>query len=270
MVKAQLRSAGVDVSPEDDTDPWGHTVRHIGALGASSANPATATTMTQEARTPSHTAGSGAARRAVFRSVIRLAYEVLDQWYARIRSFRNAVIMASILLAVLAGAVIFIGARSPAAIPLCFYPASGEATCPSGGNQPSSGDVAVVAFLGLVGGGLAGALTVRDLLKTRTPNAMPIAPHTVPIALSVLKLPAGALTAISGLLLVSGAFVPGLTALDTQGQILAYAFVLGFAQQIATSQIDRQAREILSAQPRDDRRSRRRQMTTPPRPFLDA
>jgi hypothetical protein len=40
-----------------------------------------------------------------------------------------------------------------------------------------------------------------------------------------LKLPAGALTAIAGLILILGDFIPGLSELDNQGQILAYAIV---------------------------------------------
>jgi hypothetical protein len=102
--------------------------------------------------------------------------------------------------------------------------------------------VAVVALLGLVGGALSGTVAVRNLRGTSTPYA-------VPVALALLKLPAGALTGIVGLLLVHGEFVPGLTALDSQGQILAYAVVLGVAQQLATRLVDRQAHEVLGRVP---------------------
>lgn len=50
------------------------------------------------------------------------------------------------------------------------------------------------------------------------------------------KVPAGALTAVAGILLLGGEFVPGLSELDSQRQILAYALVLGYAQQPATRQ----------------------------------
>jgi hypothetical protein len=65
----------------------------------------------------------------------------------------------------------------------------------------------------------------------------------------MLKLPAGALTSVAGLLLVHGQFVPGLSDLDSQGQILAYAVVLGFAQQFATQYVDRKAQSILNSVP---------------------
>jgi len=52
------------------------------------------------------------------------------------------------------------------------------------------------------------------------------APYSVPVGLAFFKLPAGALTAIAGLVLIKGDFVPGFSQLDSQGQILAYAGLL--------------------------------------------
>lgn len=69
------------------------------------------------------------------------------------------------------------------------------------------------------------------------------------MALSLLKLPSGALTAIVGILLVRGEFVPGLSQLDNQPQILAYAFFFGAAQQLATRFVDERAREVLGRVP---------------------
>ena len=61
----------------------------------------------------------------------------------------------------------------------------------------------------------------------------------------MLKLPSGALTAILGLLLMSGEFVPGLSALDTPGQILAWAVIFGYAQQLFTQFVDQRAQGLL-------------------------
>ena len=71
----------------------------------------------------------------------------------------------------------------------------------------------------------------------------------MPVALSLLKLPSGALTAIVGILLVRGEFIPGLSQLDNQPQILAYAFVFGVAQQIATRYVDERAQQLLTTVP---------------------
>ncbi len=52
----------------------------------------------------------------------------------------------------------------------------------------------------------------------------------MPFALIARELPTGALTAVLGLLLLRGGFVPGLSALDSTGQILAWALIFGAAQ----------------------------------------
>ena len=61
-----------------------------------------------------------------------------------------------------------------------------------------------------------------------------------------MELPLGALTAVLGLLL-RGEFFPGLTALDTSAQIIAWALVFGYAQQLFTRLVDQQAHTVLDA-----------------------
>jgi hypothetical protein len=117
---------------------------------------------------------------------------------------------------------------------------------PSPGTQrrrlPAPGDVTLVALLGLLGGGLSAAVSLRGLQGTSTP-------YDAPVALALLKLPSGALSALVGLLFVRGEFIPGLSQLDNQPQILAYAFLFGIAQQLITGAVDRQAQEILTKVP---------------------
>ena len=79
-------------------------------------------------------------------------------------------------------------------------------------------------LMGLLGGSLAAAVSIRNVQGAATP-------YDIPVALATLKVPSGALTAIAGLVAIRGNFVPGLSALDSQEQILAYALVLGYAQQ---------------------------------------
>ena len=66
---------------------------------------------------------------------------------------------------------------------------------------PSELDIWIVAGLGLLGGGLASAVSVPKMSRTA-------APYDVPLALALLKLPTGALTAVAGILLLGGGFVP--------------------------------------------------------------
>ena len=44
-----------------------------------------------------------------------------------------------------------------------------------------------------------------------------------------------------------GQFVPGLSALDTSAQILAWALVFGYAQQLFTRLVDRQGQAVLDS-----------------------
>lgn len=92
--------------------------------------------------------------------------------------------------------------------------------------------------MGLLAAGLAGAFALRQIHGTSTP-------YGLPVAAAVLKLPTGALTAVLGLLLMRGGFVPGLSALDTSAQIIAWAIVFGYSQQLLTRFVDEQANTVL-------------------------
>ncbi len=104
----------------------------------------------------------------------------------------------------------------------------------------TSWDVPLIEVIGLVAAGVTGAVALRHLRGSSTPFG-------VPVALIVLKLPTGALTAVLGLMLMRGGFVPGLTALDTTPQILAWAVVFGAGQQLFTGLVDRQAQTVFDS-----------------------
>ncbi|MGH3874547.1 MAG: hypothetical protein ACRDSR_24090 [Pseudonocardiaceae bacterium] len=205
---------------------------------------------------------AGRAKRAGLSRAMRFAYQVSDQHYVQLRSFRNVVFASAMLMVVLMAALVLVVAFHPTMMPLCFTPITPLGTesippdgylqvtvlsiCPSGRNQdPTSGDVIVIAGLGLLGGALAAAVALRRVRGTSTP-------YNVPLALALLKVPTGSFTAVAGIVLLTGGVVPGLTALDSQSQILAYALVLGYAQQIATRFLDDRAQTILSAVPSKD------------------
>jgi hypothetical protein len=209
---------------------------------------------------------SGNQLRAAFQSAVRIGLELKDQQHDRLRGFRNVVLATTAGLTVLVVAVCLVGAWKPDALPLCFGPppatTAGQppppiqgppgVACPSEerpptpGTQPrrlpAPGDVTLVTLLGMLGGGLSTALAIRGLQGTSTP-------YDVPVALSLLKLPSGALTALVGLLFIRGQFIPGLSQLDNQPQILAYAFLFGISQQLFTRLVDQQAQDILGKVP---------------------
>jgi hypothetical protein len=192
-----------------------------------------------------------ALQRAILRHTVEDSYDAMDRQHERLRSFRNIVLLTAMFIAVLVGITAAAVWANPSIMPLCF-PADGQPgdpvlNCPTGSNvtSASSGDIFVVGLLGLLGGALAAAMSIRNLRGTSSP-------YDVPIALAWLKVPLGAFTAILGLVAIQGEFVPGLSSLDSQQQILAYALLLGFAQQVFTHSLDVRAQSLLEALPGKD------------------
>jgi len=101
-------------------------------------------------------------------------------------------------------------------------------------------DLMVVELVGLAAAAVAAAAAIRNIKGSSER-------YGLPLALAALKLPTGAMTAVLGLLLMRGQFVPGLTALDTTAQILAWALVFGFAQELFTHFVDQQGQTVLNS-----------------------
>src|SRR5215207_6119508 len=191
--------------------------------------------------------------RPRMRRVISDSYEQLDLEHAQLRSFRNIVLMAAFFVILLIAITLGVVSTHPEFVPLCFpnevsNAATGVTTvqglnCPTGTEvKPRGADILVVAMLGALGGALTAALSIRNLKGTSTP-------YDVPVALAILKVPLGAFTAILALVAIQGKFVPGLSILDSQVQILAYALIFGFAQQALSRVLDQQAQTLLEALP---------------------
>jgi hypothetical protein len=157
--------------------------------------------------------------------------------FTRVRSFRNLLLLTAVLMTVIAAAVAIWGWMRPEEITLCFFP-QGKTVCPTG-NHPQGGDLLLVEFVGLVAAAVSGSASLHQATGSHTRLGLSI-------ALAVLKLPTGAVTAFLGLMLMRGGFVPGLSDLDTSPQILAWAILFGAAQQLVTGLIDRQAKDVLN------------------------
>jgi hypothetical protein len=182
----------------------------------------------------------------------------------RLGSFFRVIVGATAALTIVAMIVAATGAIWPRAVPICFHPEDkGKVVCATGETRadingapltgPGKGgdfddgvkatvqpaDVLVVEIVGLLAAAVAGAAALHNMRGTSTP-------YKVPLSLALLKLPAGAITAVVGLLLMRGGFVPGLSALDSSAQIIAWAIVFGYAQQLVTGLIDRQAHGVLN------------------------
>ena len=189
----------------------------------------------------------------------------------RVRSFRNVLLVTAFILTLGVAGLTVLGASSPDRVPLCFAPDNAMVVCPTDAqtvetpNAPAGGDdagvenpspdqqvhiderirdtarswdIPVVEIVGLLAAALAAAFALRSIEGTSTP-------YSLPVAAAVLKLPTGALTAVFGLLLMRGGFIPGLSALDSSAQIIAWAIVFGYSQQLLTRFVDQQANTVL-------------------------
>ncbi|HET8659966.1 MAG TPA: hypothetical protein VFM55_13330 [Micromonosporaceae bacterium] len=215
------------------------------------------------------------AGRVALKQAMETAYDASDEEYTRLRNFRNILWGTAALVLVFLALMVVSVALRPDALPLCFSPDRTSSTgvaqddrrvCPSGESvepeeaavgtggaqdgaetprEPAPIDLPIVAGIGAIGASLAALLAVRNLRGSSTP-------YSIPVALAMLKVPAGALTAVVGMLLLGGEFAPGLSNLDSQRQILAYALVFGYAQQALTGFVDNRAQSILNKLPSTD------------------
>jgi hypothetical protein len=201
-------------------------------------------------------------------SAMRAASSASLREQVRVRSFRNVLVATTVVMSLLAIALAITGLQYPKLLPLCFAPeeaGSAVVVCPTQRSAPfptaqsettpsktsrdidnaiaeavRPWDLLLVELIGLTAATVAAAAAIR---KIRGSSER----YGVPLALAALKLPTGAVTAFLGLLLMRGQFVPGLSALDTSAQILAWALVFGYAQQLFTRLVDQQGQTVLNS-----------------------
>jgi hypothetical protein len=202
-------------------------------------------------------------------NIVRGASSAALREHVRLGSFQYVVIIAAVLMAVLAIGVAFTGFLHPTLIPMCFAPQeAGTVTvvCPTAQSEPfvptsdqqtipppgvpvrdldtvvretaKPQDLLVIELVGLTAAAIAAAAAIRRIKGSSERFGLPV-------SLAALKLPTGAITAFLGLLLMRGQFVPGLSALDTSAQILAWALVFGYAQQLFTRLVDQRGQAVL-------------------------
>jgi hypothetical protein len=183
-----------------------------------------------------------ASRVARLAKAMEVGFGASDAEHGRLRNFRNTVFAGAVVLALVTAVFAVFLWYNPTDVPFCFEPKAPNQVCASGGTAASPHDIVTVILMGTLGGLVAAISAITTMRGTPTP-------YEVPKALALLKLPLGAVTAIGGLLAIRGDFVPGFSQLDSQPQILAYAFAFGFAQQLLTRLVDRRAQTLLERSP---------------------
>lgn len=236
-------------------------VTTVAVAGESTADPADSPPPRQATKGAPAGDGNGRVPTVVQRRTIaeamRASYRVQESEVIRERSFTYLVYKWTVGLSVIAVLIGLLGFAFPKALPLCFYPQTPvpptmhAVACPTAGDPSAAAlpanrwDYLVIELAGLISAAVTGAAALHQIQGTATAS-------NVPIALAVLKLPTGALTAVLGILLMRGQFLPGLTALDTSAQIIAWAIVLGAAQQLFTRFVDERGTAVMRAVPAPD------------------
>src|SRR5680860_331016 len=109
----------------------------------------------------------GPSKRAEVSKLVEIGYAAGDMQHSRLRSFRNTTLVSAGILALFLLAFVVGVSRFPTAVPFCFQPTrDGPLYCPTGSSVPSSGDVWVISLLGLLGGALAAAVSIRNIRGT--------------------------------------------------------------------------------------------------------
>ena len=201
-------------------------------------------------------------------AAMRAASSAALREQVRVRSFRDVLVATTVVMTLLAIGLAITGWHYPNLLPLCFAPEEAGTTvvvCPTQQSAPFPSvragatpagqswdidnaiertarpwDLLLVELIGLTAAAVAAAAAIRRIRGSSER-------YGVPLALAALKLPTGAVTAFLGLLLMRGQFVPGLSALDTSAQILAWALVFGYAQQLFTRLVDQQGETVLNS-----------------------
>jgi hypothetical protein len=166
------------------------------------------------------------ADRVLLREIRRQQNESWEIARSRVRIFRN-ILSAAIpfLTLIVIGAGVLSWLR-PDFVAFRKPPITGEAS-----------DLALIACLGAFGGLLS---AVASLQRLRNFQRF----YGLPLAQTILKLPAGAVTAVAGMLLLQHGVLGSVGPVDW-ATAMAYAVLLGVAQIAVTKRIDSRANDLL-------------------------
>ena len=150
-----------------------------------------------------------------------------------VRSYRNAVIVATGALLVVAVGFPFAAAQITTGLVVIQSERSSISDVRS-----LALSMASIEIWGVLGGIIAATTSLYRLRSSRSPEGLQLAQL-------MLKLPAGALTALFGVVLLQSGILPPMSAVASS-RLAAYAVIFGFAQEAFTHFVDRRASNLLS------------------------
>jgi hypothetical protein len=176
-----------------------------------------------------------AGARALFRELYRQAIGTTESLQAEARALRNTLLVSSCTLFVVLLLVGIVSLFDPNVFSLCTEAAKGENVCPTGSDAHRF-DVFAVGLAGMLGGMLSVVIPLATGERIKTP-------YRVFNQQLLLKVLAGAATALTGMLLLDSGFISALE-VKSEEMIVGYAVFFGFSQQVVTGFVDRRANEL--------------------------
>ena len=172
--------------------------------------------------------------RAMLRQLYREAISTTEGLQAEARVLRNTLLVASIALGLVVLAFGVVNLLDVHVFPLCT-PDGKKEICPTG-SAPHRFDAFAVELAGMLGGILSVVIPLATGERIKTPFR--VFNHQL-----LLKVIAGAGTALAGIILIQSAFTTTIT-LTSTAAIIGYAVFFGFSQQALTGIIDRRANDL--------------------------
>jgi hypothetical protein len=169
--------------------------------------------------------------RLALRELLRALHAEQRAADARVRTYRNLLVTATIVLVVVALVFPFVVVWLADDMSALRTGAAAAATRRT--------DLLTVEVWGAVGGLVGAVVSLRSLRSSPDPMGLLAAQLA-------LKPAAGAAIAVFGVVLLQSGILPPLQAVEVR-QLAAYAIVFGFAQEAFTAMVDRQAARLLDA-----------------------
>jgi hypothetical protein len=175
------------------------------------------------------------AERHRFESALRGAYVTHGFNRGRLRSFNKILVVSAFVFMALTVILAILGAIWPSTL-TCVNVAGSRPICPLR-TCDTRGDVFIIELMGVIGAAVASVASLSRSQRVEDP-------YKVQVAQAVLKVSLGGVTAVLGLLLLS---VTPTVHPGTKWEILAYAVVFGYSQQVFTRLIDSKGDELQRA-----------------------
>lgn len=184
--------------------------------------------------------------------LLQAVRDVEEERMVRIRNFRNRLVRGALLLTALLGTAVAIAFSTPGALPVCTSDENCLTDSMAGGLE-----VGMVMLLGTLGGLLSAAPGMQRMAGSWNV-------YSLPLYQEIVKLPVGALTAVTGLLFVGTDWFPFLKMPENWRDVALYAVAFGVTQLAFTRSIDKRAAKLLAAEPD---REEAKQLETVPHDF---